>query len=68
MLNKIMGIFSSGMAIIYLLIGLFILFRINLMDIPTWQRITAGGLVTGYGIFRVTRGILNYKNSKDDDK
>ena len=67
MMNKIMAIFSNGMAVLYLFVGVYILFYLNMTDIQRWQRISVGLLVTGYGVFRIVRAIIRFKDTGEDE-
>jgi hypothetical protein len=62
-----MALFSNSMALLYLAVGVFILVREDFYGLGTLQRIGLGSLVTGYGIYRVIRGIIKYRSFKDDD-
>jgi hypothetical protein len=55
------------MALVYLLVGIFIFVRQDFYGLDTAQRIGLGALVTGYGIYRVIKGIIRYRSSKDDE-
>jgi uncharacterized membrane protein len=55
------------MALVYLLVGIFIFVRQDFYGLGTSQRIGLGALVTGYGIYRVIKGIIRYRSSKDDE-
>jgi hypothetical protein len=62
-----MLLFSNLMALVYLLVGIFIYVRQDFYGLDTAQRIGLGALVTGYGIYRVIKGIIRYRSSKDDE-
>lgn len=67
MLDKIMALFSNSMAIVYFAVGIFILIREDFYGLGTLQRIGLGVLITGYGIYRVIRGIIKYRSSEDNN-
>ena len=67
LLDKVMALFSNSMAVIYLLVGIFILVREDFYGLGSLQRIGLGTLITGYGVYRVIRGIVRYRSSKEDD-
>jgi hypothetical protein len=62
-----MLLFSNLMALVYLLVGIYIFVRQDFYGLATTQRIGLGALVTGYGIYRVIKGIIRYRSSKDDE-
>lgn len=63
-----MAMFSNSMALVYLLVGGFILFKEDFYGLPGAQRIGLGALITGYGIYRVAKAVIRYRSVKDDEE
>ena len=62
-----MVIFSSSMAILYLAIGVFIFIKKDFFDLPEFQRLGIGVLISGYGIYRIAKAVVRYRSHKDDE-
>jgi hypothetical protein len=63
--GDIMNIFGLFMALIYVGLGLYLLFTPYFPDIPKTVRMTFCIFFIMYGIFRFVRVYLKYKNDRD---
>ena len=67
-MSKFITYFSLAMSVVYIMAGAYFLFGPYLFNINVSFEYAPilGGLVLGYGIFRLYRGILLMKNSNEE--
>lgn len=66
MLEKIMILFASAMAIVYTVIGIIIIMSEEIFGIVGWQKQAIGIIILSYGVYRIIKTIYNYKNASGE--